>query len=197
MKNKPQNPREVRLQRLYASHAAISKAIRRALDQADQSDAFGASRTRTKNAEMPGYATIEMTIPEAHALASIAIPRSARTIPTMREHALLMIAMAQLLEELAAISTDTVPYSAITAAQHLAVQVRDWLVINNQVVMQRGDRMSEPMTGRPRFPDAQARLPRGKTMPAFGPFSSWHKHAYAGTENAVPNLFATGGKAGG
>ena len=119
----------------------------------------------TPDAETGRFRCVRMTTAEAHALLRLAIPPSARTIPTRKEHALLMISIAYLLDELAAIDTDTVPWSAIAAAQQLAVQVRDWLVLNNQVVMGPMDKMSESMDGRPRTPDAVNRTPKPRKSP--------------------------------
>jgi hypothetical protein len=198
MKNAPISARQIRLERLFASHEAVRKAIKNAVEQVDQSDMFGdLPAAYTPNAA-PGrtgrYRTVTMTVMEALDLTRFALPPSARTIPARQEHALLMIAIAQVLDELASITGEEVPFTAIAACQHLAVQVRDWLVMNNQVVMQRADRMSDSMAGRPRTPDAQARLPRGKAH-QLGPFASWHKRAYPAPKHApgkpVLRLFST------
>jgi hypothetical protein len=146
----------VRLERFFAAHAAVSAALRATLGKAepDQKAAWSPATADTPEAATEFYRCVRMTAAEAQALLRMAMPPAARTIPSRKEHAFLFLAMAQLLDELAAIDAEQVPYSAITAAQHLAVQVRDWLVHNNHVVMGRMDKLSDSTVGRPRFPDA-------------------------------------------
>lgn len=187
MKNTPASARQIRLQKLFATHKAVKKAIKNAIEQVDQSEIFGEHPTAYTPAAAPGsrFRTVTMTASEAHDLVHFAIPPSARTIPARQEHALLMIAIAQLLDELAAITGDLTPYEAIAAAQHLLHQVKDWLAINNQVVMRPTDKWSDSMIGRPRFPDAQARLPRNREQTTFNnPFFSWHNSSYVPPKHA-------------
>ena len=189
------SPRRVRLERFFASHAAVEQTTRRALSasEKDQAGLFEASTFDTDEAKTGRYRCVRMTVAEAHALLRLALPPSARTIPTRQEHALLMISMAQLLDELASISTTTIPYTAIAAVQHLAVQVRDWLTLNNVVVMGPKDRWSDSFVGRDRTPDALNRVPAPRKNPnamlplGFPP--DWHNGASGGHKRANAKTF--------
>jgi hypothetical protein len=181
MKNGPASPREIKLAKLFATHAAVKKLLKEALkpNMAEpeiakfscQSD-FDPRHLKTPDAETGRHSTIALTLSEAHTLLRYAIPPASRTIPARTEHALLMIAIASFLDELAAIDSPLIPWEAIAASQHLAVQLRDWIVLHNQVVMQPSDKMSNSMAGRPRLADAGRRVPAGTVDPGT-PFASW------------------------
>lgn len=185
-----------KLQKFFDAHAEVTKTLRQALSASDESQrdmlrsTFETTAARTENTRL-----LVMTVAEAHAILKLALPPSTRTIPLRIEHAMLMIHMARMLDELALIGTDTVPYTAIAAGQHLAVAVRDWLMINNQVVMGADDSLMTNTAGRPRTPDAQNRVPKRRKGPKMLPLGfppSWHNDQYNTPDTGRPRFVPCG-----